>query len=337
MNDHVVVGRRRSLWRLDMAVMCATRGQATRSAGGAGGTGRSDYSRRSDFDTAMDMQEQGKTGGGLDQERLESQCVVCRAHAASTRLQPSVCSQDSSGNGSSGSEQAVRTHQHDGNEVFETQAAGDHRRRWRQQQYRARAWKAEIQEFADETGLVVHVAHFPPGTSKWNKIEHRLFCHITVSWRGKPLRTFETVVQLHRPRHHGQGPACKGEDRQAEVPKGRDHNRRTDGGARPSVQGELRTVRRRGQRRDHRRRSAAVAATRSGQSPCPRSTAGGAVWFRRTPLALQGRFVARPTTAGCGGRCRGARSRSDRSWRGPGRGCGRGHRGSRGAPRRWPR
>ena len=62
--------------------------------------------------------------------------------------------------------------------------------------YRARAWKAELQKFADETGLVVHVAHFPPGTSKWNKIEHRLFCHITANWRGQPLRTFETVVQL---------------------------------------------------------------------------------------------------------------------------------------------
>ncbi len=62
--------------------------------------------------------------------------------------------------------------------------------------YRARAWKAELQEFADEIGLVAHVAHFPPGTSKWNKIEHRLFCHITANWRGKPLRTFETVVQL---------------------------------------------------------------------------------------------------------------------------------------------
>ncbi len=62
--------------------------------------------------------------------------------------------------------------------------------------YRARAWKSELQEFADETGLIVCVAHFPPGTSKWNKIEHRLFCHITANWRGKPLRTFETVVQL---------------------------------------------------------------------------------------------------------------------------------------------
>ena len=62
--------------------------------------------------------------------------------------------------------------------------------------YRARAWKAELQKFADEFGLRICVSHFPPGTSKWNKIEHRLFCHITANWRGKPLRTFETVVEL---------------------------------------------------------------------------------------------------------------------------------------------
>ena len=62
--------------------------------------------------------------------------------------------------------------------------------------YRARAWKHELQKFADDTNLHIHVSHFPPGTSKWNKIEHRLFCHITGNWRGKPLRTFETIVDL---------------------------------------------------------------------------------------------------------------------------------------------
>ena len=60
--------------------------------------------------------------------------------------------------------------------------------------YRCHAWKHELQKFADETGLKIRVSHFPPGTSKWNKIEHRLFCHITKNWRGKPLRTFEIVV-----------------------------------------------------------------------------------------------------------------------------------------------
>jgi transposase len=62
--------------------------------------------------------------------------------------------------------------------------------------YRTRAWKKELQELADDTGLNIHVCHFPPGTSKWNKIEHRLFCHITQNWRGKPLTSFETVVNL---------------------------------------------------------------------------------------------------------------------------------------------
>lgn len=62
--------------------------------------------------------------------------------------------------------------------------------------HRAHAWKVGLQAFANEFGLRVFVSHFPPGTSKWNKVEHRLFCHITANWRGKPLRTFETVVQL---------------------------------------------------------------------------------------------------------------------------------------------
>lgn len=62
--------------------------------------------------------------------------------------------------------------------------------------YRARAWKLELQGFADESRLRVHVCHFPPGTSKWNKIEHRLFCYITQNWRGRPLTSYETVVNL---------------------------------------------------------------------------------------------------------------------------------------------
>jgi hypothetical protein len=61
---------------------------------------------------------------------------------------------------------------------------------------RSRLWKAELQRLADRTGLTISVSHFPPGTSKWNKIEHRLFCHITENWRGRPLLDHETVVQL---------------------------------------------------------------------------------------------------------------------------------------------
>ena len=62
--------------------------------------------------------------------------------------------------------------------------------------YRARAWKAELQKLATETGLTITVSHFPPGTSKWNKVEHRLFSHISMNWRGRPLEDYETVVQL---------------------------------------------------------------------------------------------------------------------------------------------
>jgi len=61
---------------------------------------------------------------------------------------------------------------------------------------RARLWKLELQKFADRTGLIIGVSHFPPGTSKWNKIEHRLFSHITQNWRGRPLVDHETIVQL---------------------------------------------------------------------------------------------------------------------------------------------
>jgi hypothetical protein len=58
-----------------------------------------------------------------------------------------------------------------------------------------RLWKVELQKWADETGLIVEVCHYPPGTSKWNKIEHRLFCHITRNWAGEPLETAEVVVE----------------------------------------------------------------------------------------------------------------------------------------------
>ncbi len=62
--------------------------------------------------------------------------------------------------------------------------------------YRVRLWKMELQKFADESGLKIKVHHFPPGTSKWNKIEHRLFSYISKNWRGKPLITRETVINL---------------------------------------------------------------------------------------------------------------------------------------------
>ena len=62
--------------------------------------------------------------------------------------------------------------------------------------YRLRLWKWELQRFADRAGLTIRVCHFPPGTSKWNKVEHRLFSFISSNWRGEPLRDYETIVQL---------------------------------------------------------------------------------------------------------------------------------------------
>jgi len=62
--------------------------------------------------------------------------------------------------------------------------------------YRVRLWKAELQNLADELKFPITICHFPPGTSKWNKVEHRLFSFISINWRGKPLRTYRTIVQL---------------------------------------------------------------------------------------------------------------------------------------------
>lgn len=62
--------------------------------------------------------------------------------------------------------------------------------------YRSRLWRYQLQRFADETRLAVTVAHLPPGTSKWNRIEHRMFSHISMNWRGRPLVSYEAIVQL---------------------------------------------------------------------------------------------------------------------------------------------
>ena len=62
--------------------------------------------------------------------------------------------------------------------------------------YRVRLWKVELQRFSDEIGIPVTVCHFPPGTSKWNKVAHRLFSHISMNWRGQPLISHEVVVNL---------------------------------------------------------------------------------------------------------------------------------------------
>jgi len=78
----------------------------------------------------------------------------------------------------------------DAGELFITADAGG------SNSYRSHVWKHQLQRLADKLGLSIRVSHFPPGTSKWNKVEHRLFSFISINWRGRPLRTYETVVNL---------------------------------------------------------------------------------------------------------------------------------------------
>ena len=61
---------------------------------------------------------------------------------------------------------------------------------------RAKAWKFYLQDLANKTGLIITVAHYPPGTSKWNKIEHKMFSFISMNWKGKPLENYEAIINL---------------------------------------------------------------------------------------------------------------------------------------------
>jgi hypothetical protein len=87
---------------------------------------------------------------------------------------------------------------------------------------RVRLWKVELQKLADETGLRIQVSHYPPGTSKWNKIEHRMFCHITQNWRGRPLKSLETVVNLIGSTSTAAGLRIKAAADKRRYPKGRE-------------------------------------------------------------------------------------------------------------------
>jgi hypothetical protein len=78
----------------------------------------------------------------------------------------------------------------DAREIFITADAGG------SNSYRSHVWKQQLQRLADKLDMSIHVSHFPPGTSKWNKIEHRLFSFISINWRGRPLRTYETIINL---------------------------------------------------------------------------------------------------------------------------------------------
>ena len=85
---------------------------------------------------------------------------------------------------------------------------------------RTRLWKVELAELAAETGLEITVCHLPPGTSKWNKIEHRLFSHISMNWRGRPLESHEVVVQLIAATTTRTGLNVRAELDAGEYPKG---------------------------------------------------------------------------------------------------------------------
>src|ERR1700688_3071183 len=76
------------------------------------------------------------------------------------------------------------------------QLPGHHRRQRGSNSARNRLWKTELQRLADETGLTLIIRHLPPGTSKWNRIEHRLFSFITGNWRGQPLLTHQVIIEL---------------------------------------------------------------------------------------------------------------------------------------------
>jgi Rhodopirellula transposase DDE domain len=86
--------------------------------------------------------------------------------------------------------------------------------------YRVRLWKVELQKLADELKLPVTVCHMPPGTSKWNKVEHRLFSFISINWRGKPLRTYRTIVQLIAATTTDTGLTVRAELDENKYPKG---------------------------------------------------------------------------------------------------------------------
>ena len=86
--------------------------------------------------------------------------------------------------------------------------------------HRVRLWKLELSRLAQETGLDIEVHHFPPGTSKWNKIEHRLFSFITMNWRGRPLISHEVIVSLIASTKTRSGLAVRAELDSAEYPKG---------------------------------------------------------------------------------------------------------------------
>ena len=176
---------------------------------------------------------------------------------------------------------------------------------------RNRLWKWELQRFADEMGLRVSVCHFPPGTSKWNKIEHRMFCHITENWRGRPLVSREVVVNLIGHTTTQSGLAIRSELDENSYPTGQPVTARPPGAvhlatSRGRGAGDQRPPATRASGRGARgpRRAGARFQAARRRSPCPTA---------RLP-SRRGRRAARPGRRP--GRERGATSRRRRSgWR----------------------
>jgi hypothetical protein len=98
--------------------------------------------------------------------------------------------------------------------------------------YRTRLWKVELQDLADELQIPITVCHLPPGTSKWNRIEHRLFSHITMNWRGKPLILPRSDRQPDHRDHDEIRPHRSGRTRHRPLPQRHQDHRQTDGNAR---------------------------------------------------------------------------------------------------------
>lgn len=87
--------------------------------------------------------------------------------------------------------------------------------------WRNRLWKKSLQQWADREGLSLMVCHFPPGTSKWNKIDHRMFCHITRNWRGKPLISHEVIINIIQATTTDKGLEIRAELDQESYPLGK--------------------------------------------------------------------------------------------------------------------
>ena len=94
--------------------------------------------------------------------------------------------------------------------------------------YRTRLWKTELAALAAETGLTITVCHLPPGTRKWNKIEHRLFSHISMNWRGRPLTSHEVIVQTIAATTTRTGLTVHAELDTSHLPQGHQDPRRAD-------------------------------------------------------------------------------------------------------------